>query len=116
MVTKKKPVKVANPDCDVATKGYVKRIARSVYRHEHKVSSQMPPISACLATVGWVFVMVAVVAKFSVEIQLSITLFAGVCTAFVIDHVLEDPSTYDKIIVPNDLKAWEEPKEKEDCL
>lgn len=38
MVTKKKPVKVANPDCDVATKGYVKRIARKVWNHEHKYS------------------------------------------------------------------------------
>lgn len=116
MVTKKKPVKVANPDCDVATKGYVKRIARSVYRHEHTVNSRLPPISACLATVGWMSVIVAFAARFSVEITLPIILFAGACTAFVIDHGSEDPSTYDKITTPNDLKAWEEPKEKEDCL
>jgi hypothetical protein len=117
MTTRKKPVpkKPINPDCEVATRRYVKKIARGLYCHEHKVNSRTPILTYMAVLFGWLFTAALITTSKSIDSTpyvLIVGLFSVAMTVNAIDHG-GDPSTYTikKWDVPNKLDDYKEPKE-----
>jgi hypothetical protein len=116
MVTKKKPVvvvKVANPDCDVATKGYVKCLIRTTRSHRH-VIGYVPLFTILCATIGWL-VTIALILSNNVHdtAAFPIFLFTFVCSAFALDRYFDDDMTFNtEGEIPTQIQAYVPPMPK----
>lgn len=93
MVTKKKSVKVANPDCDVATKGYVKCLIRTTRSHQHRIDYN--PVFTIACAIGGVMLLFAMGIFDIVSVYApSVFLFTIVCSVFALDRYCDDDLTH----------------------
>ncbi len=112
--------KPKNPDCEPATKGYVKCIARkgicsSVHRHEESNSLSM--ILGIFSTIMFILAMFAGYPSDHAKWGPVIIIFAIIGISCALSLILDNNTEYVRLASPDEIKEYEPPTctEKNEC-